>query len=322
MLLCISGITYGQKSLQDIAEMKDKQWNKLVKDKYYYTGQLPQLEGLISVKLLKEENTPDPKEIGVLTFQLWDESTMKSQKAGNWVYYEKNFLSEDGSNIISNKIIKEILPAIKSEFTQAGINLLEPSEFIDNEEEREIYNNGASQVELSGIVAFMNSSIFNRLQGESNGGSGSVSADGYAFYPVTAKLVTQDFKAPASIGKITEQLGLDASLLIAIRVSIEKGGKKLVFRGFEMAVVTTIDDEKDQVYKGRIGAKVMNIYRDGLTMASSHFSVEPIVIADLQKKTGKVEAWYIEGIDRVAQRMTQDMLFGMKKFINRDKSKK
>lgn len=321
MLLTITSASFAQKSMQDIAEMKDKQWDKLVKGKYYYRGALPQLEGLINTELLKEEKTPNPKDIGVLTFQLWDESTMKSQKSGNWVYYTKNFISEDGSNLISNKIMSVILPSIRAEYANAGINLLEPGEFLDNEQEREIYMNGASEVELSGLVKFANSSFFNRLQGKSTDGAGSVSADGYAFYPVTAKLVSQDFKSPASIGKIIEQLGLDATLLIAVKVSIEKGGRRLVFKGMEMAIVTAIDDEKDKEYSGRIGAKLMNRYRDGLTMSAMYFDVEPFTIADLEKKTGNVEAWYIDGMDEVARRMTTDLLYGLKKFVDRDDSK-
>lgn len=131
-----------------------------------------------------------------------------------------------------------------------------------------------------------------------------------------------DFKSPSNIGLITEELGLDASLLIAVRVSIEKGGRSLVFRGFEMAVVTTIDDEKDKEYSGRIGAKLMNMYRDGLTMSASYFQMDPIMLADLERKTGNVEKWYLDGVDLVAERMTDDVIFGMKKFINRDKSRK
>jgi hypothetical protein len=95
-----------------------------------------------------------------------------------------------------------------------------------------------------------------------------------------------------------------------------------VFRGFEMAVVTTIDDEKDKEYSGRIGAKTMNMYRDGMTMSASFFQMEPIMLADLERKTGNVKKWYLDGIDLVAERMTDDVIYGMKKFISRDKSRK
>ncbi|MBO6761462.1 MAG: hypothetical protein JJ909_10910 [Roseivirga sp.] len=302
LLLVLNGSLIAQKNFMEIAQMKDKKWDNFRKGSDYYISQLMLIDGLIDVGLLKEENTPNPKDIGVLTFQLWDESTWKSSKAGGWVYYEKNFISEDGSNMISNRIMEEILPKIRAKYTSAGFNLMEPDEFITKEEQK----NG----------------LLNRLQGNSNGGTGSVSADGYAFYPVTAKTVSMDFKSPSNIGLITEELGLDASLLIAVRVSIEKGGRSLVFRGFEMAVVTTIDDEKDKEYSGRIGAKLMNMYRDGLTMSASYFQMDPIMLADLERKTGNVEKWYLDGVDLVAERMTDDVIFGMKKFINRDKSRK
>lgn len=322
LLLVLNGSLIAQKNFMEIAQMKDKKWDNFRKGSDYYISQLMLIDGLIDVGLLKEENTPNPKDIGVLTFQLWDESTWKSSKAGGWVYYEKNFISEDGSNMISNRIMEEILPKIRAKYTSAGFNLMEPDEFITNEEQKEIYFNGPSRVELSGILKFFSNGILNRLQGNSNGGTGSVSADGYAFYPVTAKTVSMDFKSPSNIGLITEELGLDASLLIAVRVSIEQGGRSLVFRGFEMAVVTTIDDEKDKEYSGRIGAKTMNMYRDGMTMSASFFQMEPIMLADLERKTGNVKKWYLDGIDLVAERMTDDVIFGMKKFINRDKSRK
>lgn len=181
LLLVLNGSLIAQKNFMEIAQMKDKKWDNFRKGSDYYISQLMLIDGLIDVGLLKEENTPNPKDIGVLTFQLWDESTWKSSKAGGWVYYEKNFISEDGSNMISNRIMEEILPKIRAKYTSAGFNLMEPDEFITNEEQKKIYFNGPSRVELSGILKFFSNGLLNRLQGNSNGGTGSVSADGYAF---------------------------------------------------------------------------------------------------------------------------------------------
>ncbi len=42
------------------------------------------------------------------------------------------------------------------------------------------------------------------------------------FYPLSAKKISQDFKAPASVGLIAEDLELDAVLVITVNVSLKK----------------------------------------------------------------------------------------------------
>lgn len=320
-LLGISSPINAQKSIQDLADLKDKKWDKLVKSHKSGLNNVYAVEGLLSIDVLEKDNLPNPKNVGVLTFQLWDESITKSNKAGDWVYYEKHFLTPSGSNVISNKLVGVILSGMKKRFNQSGIQLVEPSEFLTSDEKRKVYNEGAEKVELSGILKVFSGGLLNRLTGKREG-QGTLSADGYAFYPITASLVATDFKAPSTIGLITEELDLDASLMISVKVSIEKGGKALMFRGMELALIGPINDDESIEYSGVIGARTMNMYRDGLLYSAAYFAVEDIQIAKMNRRNGAVEEWYLDGFSEMSGRLTSDLLFGLEKFKSLDKSKK
>lgn len=202
-----------------------------------------------------------------------------------------------------------IIPEMKKRFNQSGIELMEPSEFITSDEKRKIYNEGPDKVELSGLLKFFAGGLFDRLSGVRDG-QGSLSADGYAFYPLYASRIAGDFKAPATIGLITEDLDLDASLIISVNVNIEKGGKAFMFRGMELALIGLVDDDESIEYSGRIGAKTMNRYRDGLVYSGAFFAVEDIQIAKMNRKNGKIEEWYLDGFVEMSSRLTSDLIYG------------
>ena len=320
LFLGISSPINAQKSIQELAELKDKKWDKLVKSHKSGLNNVYAVEGLISIDVLDKASLPNPKKAGVLTFQLWDESVTKSSKAGNYTYYKKNFLTPSGSNVISNKLIETILPEIKKNFKQVNINLMEPKEFASSEDKQKIYNEGAERVELSGLLKAFSGGLLAKLQGKRDG-QGTLSADGYAFYPITASIIAIDFKAPSTIGLITEELELDASLIISVNVSIEKGGKSLMFRGMELALIGPINDDKSIKYSGRIGAKTMNRYRDGVLYSAAYFDVDDIQIAKINKKSGEIKEWYLDGFEKMSGRLTADLLYGLEKFKNLDKKK-
>lgn len=311
-----------QKSMKDLAELKERKWDKLVKSYKNNSTWIDQLQGLLNEDLLKEENLPNPKEIGVLTMQIWDKSITKSSKVSNTTLYTKNYLTPSGSNLVADKFLNNMLPVFNSKFDEAGISLLEPKDYASDEEKMNIYEEGVNKVELSGLSKSLQklNNFFTKKNLEVQG---SLSATGYEFYPLSAKSVSMDFKAPASVGLIAENLDLDAVLVLTINVSLEKNGKRLVLHGIESAIIGPIDDDTSIEYKGVIGSGMMNKYRDGLTFSTTFFELdEPIEIAELDKKSGKVEEWYLEGLETVTSRMADDLIRGMQKFIALDKSKK
>ncbi|WP_425636591.1 hypothetical protein ACPUEN_14360 [Algoriphagus yeomjeoni] len=328
LFLCFSNLVSAQKSLQDIAELNDKKWDKLVKNYRNNSTWIDQLQGLLNEDLLAEENLPDPKGIGVLTMQVWDKSeTVVSQSTFEGMYsstttttYSKNFLSPSGSNIVADKFIETMLPIYGDQFKTKGISLIEPQEFLTDEEKRTIYKEGVYAIEVSGLVKSL-LSINTFLTGKDKEVQSSLSASGYEFYPVSASIMSSDFKSPASLGLIVEDLGLDAVLILTVNVSLVRNGKSLVLHGLEAGIVGPIDDDQSKEYKGRIGAGMMNMYRDGLSFSTTYFDVEPFEIAKINKSNGAIEEWYLEGLDVVTERMATDLIRGMEKFIALDKSK-
>ncbi|WP_439130708.1 hypothetical protein [Polaribacter sp.] len=310
-----------QKSFSDLGSLKDRKWKKVTKSYANNSNFIPQLEGLIGIKVLDKNDVPNPKKIGLLSFQIWDESITKSRKSGNWRYYEKHWLTDSGSNIIADKLLDIMYPVLEKEFQNKGIKLQQPTKFLDSEEKKKIYSNDIPNIELSGITKFANNSIFRRLQGMRSG-QGSTAATNYTFFPVGADVYSSDIKSPAQIGKIAEKLDLDAVLIIGIKVSIERGGKSLVFRGVDVVISGPINDDESIEYKGRIGAKMMNQYRDGLVFSSVLVQPEAFKIADMKRKTGEITKWYLDDLDLVTERISDDLLVGLKKFKNLDKSKK
>ncbi|MHB0753631.1 hypothetical protein [Polaribacter sp. M15] len=310
-----------QKNFSQLNDFNDRKWKKTVKNYSNSSNFIPQLEGLIGINVLDKNKLPNPKKIGLLSFQIWDESITKSRKSGNWRYYEKHFLTGNGSNIIADKFLEIMFPVLEKQFQKKAIVLQQPLDFIDNPQKKEIYNTAIPNIELSGITKFANSKIFRRLQGIREG-QGSTAATNYTFFPIGADVFASDIKSPAQVGKIAEKLGLDAVLIVGIKVSIEKGGRSLFFRGLNTVIAGPINDDESIEYKGRIGAKMMNQYRDGLVFTSVLVNPEAFKIADMKRKTGEITQWYLNDLDKVTARISQDLLVGLKKFSNLDKSRK
>lgn len=328
VFLCSLNTANAQKSMEDLADLKERKWDKLVKSYKNNSTWIDQLKGLLNEDLLKEENLPNPKKIGVLTMQIWDKSitkvsTFKTKSpftTTTTTLYSKNYLTPSGSNIVADKFLDNMLPVLKSKFNEENISLLEPKDYLTNEEKTGVYEDGVNRVELSGLSKTLQK-LNKFLTKKDLEVEGSLSATGYEFYPLSAKLVSNDFKAPASVGLIAEELELDAVLIITINVSLEKRGKSLVLHGVETAIVGPIDDDTSKEFKGVIGAGMMNKYRDGLTFSTVYFEVEPFEIAELDRKSGDVKEWYLNGLNTVTSRMSDDLIKGMKKFVALDKSR-
>lgn len=321
-ILGISTPIQAQKSVQDLAELNDRKWDKLVKSYKNNSTWIDQLKGLLNTDLLKEENLPNPKKIGVLTMQIWDKSVTNSSKIGNTTLYTKNYLTPSGSNLVADKFLNEMIPVFTTKFKERDISLLEPKDFLTNDEKKRTYKEGANNVEVSGLTKVL-SSVNSFLMGGKEEAQGSASATGYEFYPLSARGISSDFKAPASIGLIAEDLNLDAVLIITVDVSLVKNGKSMMLHGIDLALVGPIDDDTSIEYKGVIGAGTMNKYRDGLTFSTVYIhGLEPFEVAKLDRKSGKIEEWYLDGLDIVTSRMAEDLIIGMQKFIALDKSRK
>jgi hypothetical protein len=317
--LSFSTFVQAQKSLQEIAELNDKKWDKLVKNHKNYSTSIEQLQGLLNEELLAEENLPNPKKIGVLSMQVWDYSETTSAKVAQTTIYQKNFLTPEGSNLVADHFLETILPIFQDQLQAKGIALVEPKDFLTDDEKRKFYEEGGSRIETSGLVKTMGSIMSFLYNGDI--GEGSVAASGYEFYPISVRTMATDFKAPATLGLLVEDLDLDAVLILSVGVSLIRNGRTLVLHEIEAGIVGPIDDDQSKEYKGRIGAGIMNMYRDGLSYSSVILEVEPFEIAKINKSEGSIEDWQLDGLDVVSSRMAADLIRGMEKFVALDKSK-
>ncbi len=318
--LSFSTFAHAQKSMQELAELNDKKWDKLVKSYKNNSTWIDQLQGLLNEDLVSEDNLPNPKKIGVLTMQIWDYSQTSSSTVAQTTVYTKNYLTPEGSNLVAETFLETMLPIFEDKFQAKGITLLEPDEYLTDAEKRKIYEEGPSRIDVSGLVktfGAITSFLTNADKGE-----GSATASGYEFYPISPKTLSTDFKSPASLGLIVEELGLDAVLVLSVELRLEKNGKSMVLNGIQTGLVGPINDDESKEYKGRIGAGMMNMYRDGMSFSSVFFDdIEPFEIAKIDKSKGAIEEWYLDGLDVVTERMATDLIRGMEKFVALDKSK-
>ena len=67
--------------------------------------------------------------------------------------------------------------------------------------------------------------------------------------------------------------------------------------------------------------RTMLVLTDGLNYSSVILEVEPFEIATIDKSSGTIKEWQLNGLDVVSSRMAADLIRGMEKFIALDKSK-
>ncbi|MBL0766130.1 hypothetical protein [Marivirga atlantica] len=285
-----------QKSIKDIAEMKDKQWGKFVKTSF--TGAY-WLEGLTSVGLLDADKTPQPKKIGLLTMQLYTASASTSNTAGNWTTTTYFTTSEEGSKLLIENLKEYMLPAMKQAFNEVDIQLLEPAEFADTPEKKEIYMNSRDEIETGGFTQMITSSLEN---GKETNFAGTV-PEGYTWYPVTAGVLDVDVKGPSGYGELAEKLGLDGVLVVTILTTTHR--KYISLNKVEMGVAGPINDNPEAEYNGRINSKSMNTARGGVMYG--YAGIERMEIPIIELKRGEFQAHYLEGFDVVSSRLSKTL---------------
>jgi hypothetical protein len=82
-----------------------------------------------------------PKKVGILTFILQDRSSSSSYTAGGWKYSTTSKATKDGTSMVANQIYFNVIKGMKESFSNKGMNLLEPSEYLDTDAKRDLYYN-------------------------------------------------------------------------------------------------------------------------------------------------------------------------------------
>lgn len=97
-----------------------------------------------NVKKMKEASIPAPKKVGLISFYLWDVGEIKYNamaRVYGGSYESKAGLTPKGANHFATKMAEQGVPALKKVFALHGMELLEPVEFVTNEEQKNAYVN-------------------------------------------------------------------------------------------------------------------------------------------------------------------------------------
>jgi len=220
-----------------------------------------------------------PDTIALVTFHINDVDALRKISG---VYEDLQKVSSKGGSSLANKIQIQTIASLKEAFKKRGSVLLTPEEYLDTEEKREFYYNA-----FSPEVSKLGRALTNL---ENKATNISVCADFYRFFDLRAAL---DYKRSASLGgELTDKLGVDGLLSIAVELETNKKGGNL--RLVKMAIHGPNPNPK--VDKKYFGQKNGTGYNDGQLYFGGTLSFKkPIKILDVSNK--KLENLNIDGVE-------------------------
>lgn len=273
ILICSIALgVFGQKSFQDLAELKDKKFAKKV-NTYNTIGFVTQYEKILQSKDIAydADYKPDLKKVGLVCFFLVDQNVIDAGAKG-WSY---DNLTLAGSKSFVQEFYDRSLPVLIDHFQKAGISLLTPDQFLDSPEKKEAYANAEIEISKLSKIAGKLTSFFTKTSNTSG-----ATPPGYELYPELLASAGGDMKAVDGAGELTEALGLDAILTVQIKVRLE--GKKLHFVGTTMAM-HTYNPLPEDPNKNWIGKYYQGYLLSGINMELD----KPFEFAQLKKKSLK-----------------------------------
>ena len=148
-----------------------------------------------------------PKKVGILTFIVQDRSSSSSYSAGGWTHKTTAKATKDGTSMVANEIYFNVINGLKESFSYKGMNLLEPSEYLDTDAKQDLYNN----FELKDPKILK---MFSGVTGSGNSGP----VIGYRAMPMLS--FGSGAKSIKARDDFFNQLELDALLIVEITMSI------------------------------------------------------------------------------------------------------
>ncbi len=150
-----------------------------------------------------------PKKVGILTFVVNDRSSSSSYTAGGWKHSTTAKATKDGTSMVANEIYFNVIKGMKDSFNNKGMNLLEPSEYLDTEVKQDLYYN----YELKNPKIL---TMFSGITGSGNSGP----VIGYRAMPLESFGLKAAGKQIEARDAFFNQLELDAILIVEIVMSI------------------------------------------------------------------------------------------------------
>ena len=291
---------YGQKSIQELAELSDKKFEKKVSS----GNSAVLVKSFAKNARRKGVDLPDPlvpplKKVGILSFFTADLSERDSKAIRRGGIYE-SFLTTDGGKEILQSFHDEALNALKNEFSSQGIMLLTPEEYL-TEETLEIYDN--FQIETSKMGSAVLASA-NYLQGQSE--KSIVAATGYKVFPAPTVLSGTDPKVISSMADLANQLGVDA--LLTVQIVTRKEKNKIGLSAIRISLHGPNPVPDDPKVKYGLGKYVSGIL---IEYAGTEFN-PAIPFAYLNKKDKSFESIETQSFDTIIKRYASILLANFK----------
>lgn len=222
VLTCFFSTTAYSDTPTSWAEQQDK--------KFFKSMQFS--SGLHHIKKFAEtqEQIPEIQKVGILAFSIYQPATkkVKSSYTSGGVRYESiyaPYITEEGVSAFTYIIYEAALPAMKESFSEQGIELLTPDEYLDTPEKKALFDD--TQIQNSGtweaVIAFVN-----RL----NARATPAVPDGQKF----VLLANADAAIWRSVGKLAGELGLDALLVVESTYSFDYAAQ-IALRKIDMSLI-------------------------------------------------------------------------------------
>ncbi len=300
LLTCIT--VHAQKSMKEYVEKTGKE--KIKKGIVMPAGTYPQTavgysDGhginplLTSVKQL-------PDTVALITFHIYDIGTSNHVKNISITYYS---LSEEGGNIMANKMLDASIARLKEAFGKQGVVLLTPDEFLNTKEKRDYYYTMFAP-DISKLGKFL-SGI------ETNKNDISVTANGYRAFDISA---AGDFLRAESLGgDLTRKLGVKG--VVSIAAELMSDNKRISMNGIKMVLhgPNPIPKEDKKYISQNMGAGYYTgqIYASGYT-----YFDKPVEVGKFENKKQFINDTF-EGIDLILESFVEKFYEKMNESIEK-----
>lgn len=302
MLMVALNVANGQKTIQELATMSEKKFDKLMTEESY-AGQVRAFAKAYEKQTGKDLPEPVPvplKRVALLSFFTADYSevdvkTARKSKHGGAII--ENYINTAGGSLLVNNFYKLSINEIKQIFASNGMELLTPEEFLVTEEQKQLYENAEINIsKLAAGVTGVTSVILKRDN------KGLVTADGFRLYSEPVVNNGMDMRAVRDLGKLANMLGVDAFLTVNTLTQLEK--EEVGLKGVTMTLHSPNPVPDDPEMKYGLG-----FYYEGILVGSIGFNLEKYMpFAKLPKKANSFENIDLTGFTKLMERMANQLL--------------
>jgi hypothetical protein len=298
ILLTFIGKGLAQKTIQELATMPDKKFEKIMTEESY-AGQVKTFAKAYTKQTGKDLPDPVPvplKKVALLSFFTADFSQIDVKAYQRHQVFE-NYINEAGGQMLVNEFYGLSINELKTIFAANGMELLTPEEYLKTDAQKQVYN--TYEVNISKLAA--GATAIGGFFTKSNNKS-LTPVDGYRVYPAPVVNFGQDMKVVRDLGKLANELDVDGFLTINTLTQLEKG--EVGLKGISMSLHAPNPVPNDPEMKYGLG-----FYYEGILVGSIGFTLEKYMpFAKLPKKATAFENMDLTGFTPLMERMANQLL--------------